>query len=103
MDRTADLQAQAEARLSLGAGLRAVRNNAGLTQEQVAHILGMKPSKISEIENGHKGLRWYTVTRYLEAVSATLHHLADEMDKNQGAAPRPASNGPSGSARRAQP
>lgn len=103
VDRATDLKAQAETRLSLGVALRALRNNAGLTQEQVAHILGMRPSKVSEIENGRKGLRWYTVVRFLTAVDATHHQLADELEKRPATTDRPAANGAVASRGRAKP
>lgn len=80
-----DRQAQAKARLDLGKALRVLRKNAGLTQEEVAHDIGMKPSNISEVENGHRGLRWYTVLRYVTAVNANLRELADEIEKNPAA------------------
>lgn len=85
MDRVSDRQAQAKARLDLGKALRVLRKNAGLTQEQVAHSMGIKPSKISEVENGRKGLRWYTVLRYVTAVNANLRELADEIERNPAA------------------
>jgi hypothetical protein len=43
--------------------------------------MGIKPNKVSVIENGRTGLRWYTVLRYLAAVNATFHQLADELEK----------------------
>lgn len=103
VDRATDRQAQTNARLALGVALRALRKNAGLTQEQVAHILGMKPNKVSEIENGHKGLRWYTVVRYLAAVNATHRQLADEIERPPAAADHPASNGAVNQQGRAKP
>ncbi len=86
VDRAADRQAQADARLALGAALRSLRRSAGFTQEQVAHVMGVKPNKVSVIENGRTGLRWYTVLRYLAGVNATFQQLADELEKTSATA-----------------
>jgi transcriptional regulator with XRE-family HTH domain len=71
---------KAEKQLALGRALRGLRERAGLTQEQLAHRIEMSFQYVSDVENGHRGLRWETVERFLVGLNATLHELADELD-----------------------
>ncbi|MGH2903337.1 MAG: helix-turn-helix domain-containing protein [Solirubrobacteraceae bacterium] len=81
VDRVAHRAEQSEARVVLGIALRALRKRSGLTQEQLAACVGLTTPYVSEIENGKRGLRWFTVMRFLGAVDATLHDLAEEVDR----------------------
>lgn len=63
----------------LGRALRALRDQAGITQEQLAALLGMDATYISRIERGRRGVQWRTVQRFLLALDADLHQLADAM------------------------
>ena len=56
----------------LGAMLQLAREDAGMTQEQVAQRLGTKKSAISRIENNAGNLRLSTLQRYAEAVGREL-------------------------------
>jgi transcriptional regulator with XRE-family HTH domain len=56
----------------LGAMLQLAREDAGMTQEQVAQRLGTKKSAISRIENHAGDLRLSTLQRYAEAVGREL-------------------------------
>jgi hypothetical protein len=35
---------------------------------------------ISQVENGHRGVRWATVERFLDGMGASLHDLANELE-----------------------
>jgi len=63
----------------LGRALRALRDRAGITQEQLAARLQMDPTYISRIERGRRGVQWLTVQRFLRALGADLHQLADAV------------------------
>jgi HTH-type transcriptional regulator / antitoxin HipB len=56
----------------LGAMLQLAREDAGMTQEQVAQRMGTKKSAISRIENHAGDLRLSTLQRYAEAVGREL-------------------------------
>ena len=61
----------------IGVILRQAREEAGLTQEEVAQRLHTKKSAISRIENHADDVRLSTLRRYAEAVGANLQiHLA---------------------------
>jgi HTH-type transcriptional regulator / antitoxin HipB len=56
----------------LGAMLQLAREDAGMTQQQVAERLGTKKSAISRIENSAGDIRLSTLQRYAEAVGREL-------------------------------
>ena len=56
----------------IGAMLRQAREEAGLTQEEVAQRLHTKKSAISRIENHADDVRLSTLRRYAEAIGANL-------------------------------
>ena len=64
----------------LGRALRALRDQAGITQEELASRLQMDPTYISRIERGRRGVQWLTVQRFLHALDTDLHQLADALD-----------------------
>jgi transcriptional regulator with XRE-family HTH domain len=81
----------AEDYLALGHALRTLRDQGGLTQEQLAARVDVGATYISQIENGHRGVRWHTLLRCLSALGADLHQLADaiaEVEKQQRASKR---------------
>jgi transcriptional regulator with XRE-family HTH domain len=65
--------------VALGRALRALRRAADLTQEQAATKIGIGATFISQIENGHRGMRWHTLLAFLAAYGADLHTLADAI------------------------
>jgi transcriptional regulator with XRE-family HTH domain len=62
----------------LGATLRALREHADLTQEQLGERIGMSDTYLSQLENGRRGIRWTTVMRILRALGLDLTDLAEE-------------------------
>jgi transcriptional regulator with XRE-family HTH domain len=65
---------------ALGRAIRELRKRAGLTQEEVAARARIGATYLSQLENGHRGVRWHSVTRLLRALDADLHQLADAID-----------------------
>jgi DNA-binding XRE family transcriptional regulator len=57
----------------LGAALRALRERAGLTQEQFGERAGLDATYLSQLENGHRGIRCATVMRMLRAAQSQPH------------------------------
>jgi transcriptional regulator with XRE-family HTH domain len=62
----------------LGATIRTLRERAGLTQEEFGARAGMSATYLSQLENGHRGIRWATVMRILRALDLDLTDLAEE-------------------------
>lgn len=65
--------------LVLGRALQALRDGAGLTQDEMALRLGIHSTYVSQVERGRRGVRWHTVLRFLDAAGADLYQLADAM------------------------
>lgn len=78
-DRAADSQRD---QVILGATLRALRERAALTQEEFGARVGMDATYLSQLENGHRGIRWATVMRLLRALDLDLTDLADEYPRH---------------------
>ena len=66
--------------LILGHALRALRKRAGMTQEQVAELLGVDPTFLGRLERGQRGAHWRTIRRILAAVDASVSDFAGEID-----------------------
>jgi transcriptional regulator with XRE-family HTH domain len=66
-------------RLLLGRALRALRQEAGITQKDVAARAGTSEAYVSHTETGRLDVRWHTVQRLLAAIGADLHQLADAV------------------------
>ena len=71
----------------LGRALRALRDRAGLTQEQLADRLQMDATYVSRIERGRRGVQWLTVQRFLRALDASLGDLAAVIDESSTQGP----------------
>lgn len=67
--------------LALGRALRELRRSAGLTQVQVAEIVGIRSTFVSLIERGERGMRWHTLLAFLRAYDADLRALAAALDR----------------------
>jgi transcriptional regulator with XRE-family HTH domain len=66
---------------ALGAALRELRTRAGLTQKELGARAGADDTYLSQVEGGHRDIRWSTVTRLLCALDATIHDLAAEVER----------------------
>lgn len=64
----------------LGKALREPREQAGLTQEALAARVEIGSTYVSQVENGHRGLRWRTLLAFLRAFDVDLRRLADAID-----------------------
>jgi HTH-type transcriptional regulator / antitoxin HipB len=67
-----------------GVMLQVAREAAGMTQQQVADLMGTKKSAISRIEHNAGGIRLSTLQRYAEAVG---HRLVIELQQEEGVKP----------------
>jgi len=64
------LSSYEEARAALGARLRQLRKDAGLTGEQLARRFGWQQSKVSRIETGKQNASEADITAWAQAVGA---------------------------------
>jgi len=67
--------------IALGRALRTLRDRAELTQEEAAAAIGIRATFISQIENGHRGMRWHTLLAFLRAYGSDLRQLANEIER----------------------
>lgn len=75
----------------LGAMLQLAREDAGMTQQQVAERLGTKKSAISRLENNAGDVRLSTLQKYAEAVGCrlVLELAAPEAERKPAAIRKP--------------
>jgi transcriptional regulator with XRE-family HTH domain len=59
-----------------------LRRRAELTQGQLGSLLGTDATFVSRVELGKRGLRWHTLARFLRALDADLHELADAIEQD---------------------
>jgi HTH-type transcriptional regulator/antitoxin HipB len=71
----------------VGVMLQVAREQAGLTQQQVAERMGTKKSAISRLENNAGDVRLSTLQRYAEAVGRRLAIDVAELDEEANPAP----------------
>jgi transcriptional regulator with XRE-family HTH domain len=67
----------------LGKALRELREQAGLTQEALAARVDIGATYVSQVENGHRGIRWHTLLAFLRALDVDLRQLGEAVDKQE--------------------
>lgn len=75
MKRRPGLTAEQD-QLILGRALRALRNEAGITQEQLAERLNVDPTFVGRLERGQRGAHWRTIRRILAALDVSVARFA---------------------------
>ncbi|HTC58745.1 MAG TPA: helix-turn-helix transcriptional regulator [Solirubrobacteraceae bacterium] len=68
---------------TLGKALRELREQAGLTQEALAARVDIGATYVSQVENGHRGIRWHTLLAFLRALDVDLRQLGEAVDKQE--------------------
>ncbi len=68
---------------TLGKALRELREQAGLTQEGLAARVDIGATYVSQVENGHRGIRWHTLLAFLGALDVDLRQLDEAIDKQE--------------------
>jgi transcriptional regulator with XRE-family HTH domain len=64
--------------------LKRLREDSGITQEELAFDAGITASALSRIERGLNSPGWTTVKRLAEALDVTLVRLASELEDAGG-------------------
>jgi transcriptional regulator with XRE-family HTH domain len=67
--------------LILGRALRALRNEAGITQEQLAGRLKVDPTFVGRLERGQRGAHWRTIRRILVALDLSVAQFALALER----------------------
>jgi transcriptional regulator with XRE-family HTH domain len=67
--------------LILGRALRALRNEAGITQEQLAGRLKVDPTFVGRLERGQRGAHWRTIRRILVALDASVARFGSAVER----------------------
>jgi transcriptional regulator with XRE-family HTH domain len=62
-----------------GGNLRALRLEAGMTQEDLAHAAKLHPSEISRVERAHRDPRLTTITRLAAGLDVPPASLLDPL------------------------
>ncbi len=68
-------------RVAIATRLRAAREQAGLSQGQVANLLGLQRPSISEIEAGRRKVSAEEVTRFAEIYNVSVSWLMEERSE----------------------
>jgi transcriptional regulator with XRE-family HTH domain len=68
---------------TLGKALRELREQAGLTQEALAARVDIGATYVSQVENGHRGIRWHTLLAFLRALDVDLRQLGEAIEKQE--------------------
>jgi transcriptional regulator with XRE-family HTH domain len=74
--------------LILGRALRALRNEAELTQEQLAGRLKVDPTFVGRLERGQRGAHWRTIRRILAALDTGVDQFASAVERAERDAQR---------------
>ncbi len=74
------VDAAAKQALEIGARLRHLRNECGLTQRHVAGLAGIEPANLSRIENGRLRLNTSTLWKILAAMGYSPADLASQTE-----------------------
>jgi transcriptional regulator with XRE-family HTH domain len=77
--RRAELTAEQD-QVILGRALRALRNEAGITQEQLAGRLKVDPTFVGRLERGQRGAHWRTIRRILGALDVNVDRFASAVE-----------------------
>lgn len=70
-----------EPQQGLGAALKELRVERGLSQEELAHGAGLHPTWISHLESGRENPAWATVRKLAAALQVPLSALAERAEQ----------------------
>lgn len=70
-----------EPQRALGLAIRELRENAGISQEDLAHAAGVTTGTVSAIERGRSNPTWATAKAIAAALDVSLTDLASRSEK----------------------
>jgi transcriptional regulator with XRE-family HTH domain len=71
---------------ALGRAIRSLRDDAGQTQEDLAHAASVSTAALSRIETGHRNPTWSTVRRLAGGLGVSLAEVAalsEELERRE--------------------
>lgn len=68
-------------RINLGASVRAMRKQVGITQEVLADRLGVHTTFVGRLERGERGAQWRTIRRVLRALGLRPADFASRLEE----------------------
>jgi transcriptional regulator with XRE-family HTH domain len=69
--------------VALGRAVRAIREERGISQVQLAEATGLEQSWISHVERGARNPSWQNVVRLAEGLGVSVAALAARADASQ--------------------
>lgn len=72
---SADIPLDTEGQVYFGRRVRELREAAGLTQEQLAQMVGMAQTRLPAIEQGQRDMHLSTMRRFARALGVPLREL----------------------------
>lgn len=74
-ERPADPRIGTETQVHFGRRVRALREERGLSQDDLAKLVGMAQTKLPAIEQGRRDVRISTVRRFADALGVSIQDL----------------------------
>jgi transcriptional regulator with XRE-family HTH domain len=71
----------------IGETIRALRQRAGLTQEEVAFEAGIHPTEISRLEKGKRNPKWETMKSIARGLGVTLAEMVETGERIEAGRP----------------
>jgi transcriptional regulator with XRE-family HTH domain len=68
---------------ALGRALRELREEAGISQEELAHRTDIHPTSVSHLESGRHNPSWETVRRLCAGLGVSLSTLVGRVEKHE--------------------
>ncbi len=68
-------------RLAFGSTVRRLREERGLSQEELAKIAGIHRTYVGDVERGTRNIALVNMTRIAKALRVPLSHLIHQMEK----------------------
>lgn len=79
--RPSNMPPTTEPQPGLGRALRRLREDRGMTQEEVAHQADLHPTWVSHLESGRINPRWGVVRRVADALGASVRDVAELAER----------------------
>lgn len=76
-----------DVRVAFGRRVRSLRNQRGLSQEELAHRVGIHVTYLSGVERGERNLALLNITRLANALDVSLAKLFSDLSGRFGTPP----------------
>jgi transcriptional regulator with XRE-family HTH domain len=83
LERAPTMPPRAEPQAALGAAVKRLREERGLTQEAVAHAAGVHPTWVSRLESGTLNPSWGMISRIADTLGIEVSDLAKAAERRK--------------------